>query len=183
MQFNRRVKDLLLRVRGERSLAWYVARGMTVGKNVDFQHGVRFDYSHAWLITIGDNVTIAPEAYLIAHDASTIMALGHARIGNIVIGSRVFVGARTVVLPGVSIGDDVIVGAGSVVTKSIPSGSVAAGNPARIIGNTSDFIDRNRVLMERRPVYDASWTARESVSMDRRRRMRGELDDGLGFVE
>ncbi len=44
-----------------------------------------------------------------------------------------FLGARTVILPGVTIGAGVAVGAGSVVTKSIPAGAVAAGNPARVL--------------------------------------------------
>lgn len=49
------------------------------------------------------------------------------------IGSRVWIGGGTVVLPGVTIGDDTVVGAGSVVTKPLPPGVVAVGNPCRII--------------------------------------------------
>jgi maltose O-acetyltransferase len=77
-------------------------------------------------------VTFAPEVRVIAHDASTLNAVGHARIARVRIGSRVFVGARTIILPGVTIGDDVVIGAGSVVSRDIPSGVVAAGNPARV---------------------------------------------------
>ena len=46
------------------------------------------------------------------------------------------------IMPGVTIGNDVIVGAGSIVTKSIPDGKIVAGNPARIIGETQEFITR-----------------------------------------
>lgn len=49
------------------------------------------------------------------------------------IGKNCFIGDRTIVLPGVTIGDEVVIGAGSVVTKDIPSNSVAVGNPARVI--------------------------------------------------
>jgi acetyltransferase-like isoleucine patch superfamily enzyme len=49
------------------------------------------------------------------------------------IGRRVFVGARAIILKGVSIGDGARVGAGAVVTKDVPAGGTAAGNPARII--------------------------------------------------
>ncbi len=49
------------------------------------------------------------------------------------IGSRVWIGAGAIILPGVTIGDDTVIGAGSVVNKSIPAGVVAAGNPCRII--------------------------------------------------
>ena len=52
---------------------------------------------------------------------------------KIQIGSSVWVGGNTVINPGVTIGDNVVIGSGSVVTKDIPSGVVAAGNPCRVI--------------------------------------------------
>jgi acetyltransferase-like isoleucine patch superfamily enzyme len=51
----------------------------------------------------------------------------------VVVGDNVWLGTRAIVLPGVTIGDDSVIGAGSVVTRSIPSGVVAAGAPARVI--------------------------------------------------
>jgi acetyltransferase-like isoleucine patch superfamily enzyme len=54
--------------------------------------------------------------------------------GPVTIGDFVWCGLNVTILPGVNIGDRVIVGAGSVVTKSIPAGSIVAGNPAKIIG-------------------------------------------------
>jgi len=50
------------------------------------------------------------------------------------IGRGCFIGARSIILKGVTLGDRVIIGAGSVVTKDVPAFSVAAGNPARIVG-------------------------------------------------
>jgi len=50
------------------------------------------------------------------------------------IGRGCFIGARSIILKGVTLGDRVIIGAGSVVTKDIPAYSIAAGNPARIVG-------------------------------------------------
>ena len=55
------------------------------------------------------------------------------RYGKIIIGNNCFIGARSTILPGVTIGDNTIIGAGSVVTKDIPSNVVAVGNPCKII--------------------------------------------------
>ena len=49
------------------------------------------------------------------------------------LGDRVWVGCRTIILKGVTIGDDAVIGAGSVVTKDVPENVVAAGNPCRVI--------------------------------------------------
>ena len=52
------------------------------------------------------------------------------------IGRGCFIGARSIILKGVTLGDRVIIGAGSVVTKDVPAYSIAAGNPARVVGTT-----------------------------------------------
>lgn len=49
------------------------------------------------------------------------------------IGDRCWIGANTIILPGVTIGDNVVIGSGSIVTRDIPSNSIAVGNPARVI--------------------------------------------------
>lgn len=62
----------------------------------------------------------------------------YAKVGTasspVRIGDNVFLGARALVLKGVTIGDNTVVGAGSVVTRNLPSNSIAAGNPARVVG-------------------------------------------------
>ena len=78
------------------------------------------DDSHAWLIEIGDNVTLAPRVHILAHDASTKLYLGYTKIGRVRIGNDVFIGHVTIILPGVTIGDNVVIGAGSVVKSDIP---------------------------------------------------------------
>ncbi len=62
------------------------------------------------------------------------------RIAKVSIGDRVFIGAGSIVLPGVRIGDDVIIGAGSVVTRDIADGALVAGNPATVIGTTDEYL-------------------------------------------
>lgn len=111
----------------------YIKLGMKVGDHCSIQPGVIFDYSHAWLITIGHHVTITPEAYILAHDASTKLSLGYTKIGKVTIKDHVFIGARAIVMPNVTIGEHSIIAAGSVVTKDIPPYSLVAGNPEKLL--------------------------------------------------
>lgn len=61
------------------------------------------------------------------------------KFGRIKVGSNVFFGNNCIILPGVTIGDNVVIGAGSVVTKDIPSNTVAAGVPARVIKTIDEY--------------------------------------------
>ena len=63
--------------------------------------------------------------------------------GKVKIGNHVYIGAFSQIMPGVTIDDNVLVAAGSVVTKSIPSGYVVGGNPAKIICTLDSFIEKN----------------------------------------
>ncbi len=86
-------------------------------------------------ITIGENTLIGAECLIIDSDFHGI-PLGKGlpmRVAPVEIGTDVFVGARSIILKGVRIGNGSVIGAGSVVTASIPNNCLAAGNPARII--------------------------------------------------
>lgn len=87
-------------------------------------------------ITIGDNVVIGSDALIVDSDFHAIEAAARrsgaaGQSEAVVIGDDVFIGARSVILKGVTIGDGAVVGAGSVVTRCVPAGAVVAGNPAR----------------------------------------------------
>jgi maltose O-acetyltransferase len=87
-------------------------------------------------ITIGAQTQIGPavQLYTAAHPLDAAERVSGAEFARpIRIGSRVWIGGGTIVLPGVDIGDDTVVGAGSVVAKSLPHGVVAVGNPCRIV--------------------------------------------------
>lgn len=135
------------------------SRGVTIGDNVKI-NTKNIDFGHGFLISIGNNVTIAVDAIILAHDASTQPFLGYSKVGKVEIGNDVFIGAGAIILPNVRIGDKVIVGAGSVVNKSIPSNSVVVGNPARIIGSFDKYIDKNRKIMSTSPVYHTYWNSK-----------------------
>ena len=134
---------LLEYLRGEpQHLGKLIKRGLIVGKNFNRMGGVIIDPTHCYHISIGDNVTLAPRVHILAHDSSTAMFLGKTRVANVTIGNYVFVGAGSIILPGVHIGNRVVIGAGSVVTKDIPDNSVAAGNPAKVLCSTDEYIEK-----------------------------------------
>lgn len=113
-----------------------------IGDNVEINMGCVFLDCNA--ITIGDNSGLGPgvHIYAVTHPVSASERVACDADGTkywrslakpVSIGKNVWIGGRTVILPGVSIGDNVTIGAGSVVTHDIPSDTLAAGNPARVI--------------------------------------------------
>lgn len=70
------------------------------------------------------------------------------------IGRNCWIGAGAIILPGITIGDNVVVGAGSVVTKDLPSGVVAVGNPCRVLRQVNEH-DREYYFKGRRIDFDA----------------------------
>ena len=162
------IKEFVYRFRGEYTTEKLMTMGMQVGRNFKRLNGVILDPSHCWLIEIGDNVTMAPRVHILCHDASTKPFLNYTKIGRVTIGDNVFLGAESVVLPGVRIGSNVIIGANSTVTHDIPENSVAVGSPARVICSLEDYLSRERSRMETAPCYGAVYTLRCSVSMEKR---------------
>lgn len=84
---------------------------------------------------IGPNVTLATAAHPIL---PSLREQGYQFNMPIHIGKNCWIGSGAVVLPGVSIGDNTVIGAGSVVTRDIPSGIVAVGNPCRVLREISE---------------------------------------------
>jgi maltose O-acetyltransferase len=87
-------------------------------------------------ITIGDDVQIGPNVQLLTptHPVDPELRRDKWEAAEpIVIGDNVWLGGGAIVLPGVTIGSDTVVGAGAVVTRDLPPGVVAVGNPARVV--------------------------------------------------
>lgn len=177
------IKELVYRMRGEYTTEKLINMGMKVGKNFGRLNGVILDPSHCWLIEIGDNVTLAPRVHILCHDASTKQFLGYTKIGEVKIGNNVFIGAESVVLPNTNIGNNVIIGANSTVTKDIPSGVVAAGNPAKIICSLEEYLEKHRKGMEKFPVYGEEYTLRGDVDKKKKNQMIEELENQIGYVD
>jgi maltose O-acetyltransferase len=178
-RFRRRV---VRRLRGWPNLEDLERDGMQLGRNVFVGGGTILDPDFAFLISIGDDSIISLGVIVLAHDASTRRHIGYSRVAPVVIGRRVFVGARSVLLPGVTIGDDAIVGAGSVVRGDVAAGTVVAGNPARMVATTEEYIARHRAALEDRPRWSRDFRASTGITVDERRAMRAMLEDGEAFV-
>jgi maltose O-acetyltransferase len=107
---------------------------LEVGNDVAINRGVKFfpAFHGNHRIILGDDVYVAPNVGFFAsgHDIEELSTLTGA---DIVVGSHVWIGANAIILPGVCIGSHCVIGAGSVVTRNIPAGSIAAGNPAKVI--------------------------------------------------
>lgn len=88
------------------------------------------------MVTIGDDCFIGPNVSIYTACHSTDPVERNTRdewAKPVYIGNNVWIGGSVTILPGVTIGDNVTIGAGSVVTKDIPSNSVAVGNPCKVI--------------------------------------------------
>ncbi len=170
---------------GDLPTDYFIKRGLKVGKNFNRQSQVRLDPSHCWLISIGDDVTISNKVQILAHDDTTRIYTGYGRIAPVKIGNRVFIGANSTILMNTTIGDDVIIGAGSLVTGNIPSDSIVAGVPAKVIGKTSEYIASQKEKMKTAPVFDSSYTYHKKVSADKKEEMMKIFDEAktVGYLE
>jgi maltose O-acetyltransferase len=114
---------------------------------------MQLDAMFPHLIHIGADCTFAPQAVILAHDASSYSHTGQYFVSPVHIGDGVFVGYGAIIMPGVTIGSRAIVGAGSVVTKDVPAGSVVAGVPARVLGSVEDTVRRRDASRMYSPPY------------------------------
>ena len=123
---------------------FYRLRGTKIGKNVDISHGVFLEESFPELIEIEDNVDISPNVIIVTHDSSNrcLDSTLSIKKGKVIIKRNAYVGAGAIILPGVTIGEFAIVAAGAVVTKDVPSRTIVAGVPARVIGSVDDYLKK-----------------------------------------
>lgn len=117
----------------------YRIKGAIIGNNVRLWGNI--DAINPHLVTIGDNVCLADQVYIITHCP--------VNPGPVVIGDNTWIGFRSIVLPNVTIGKNSLIGAGSLVTSDIPPGMIACGNPAKVIRERDkEEIDRTIYLIK-----------------------------------
>ena len=101
--------------------------GMDISPSARISFRAHLDKTHPKGIHIGDESYIVSGAMILSHDFIKDIKT------DTKIGKKCFIGANSIIMPGVTIGDSVVVGSGAVVTKNVPSGCIVAGNPAKII--------------------------------------------------
>ena len=108
---------------------WYhtAVYKMDVSKSARISFGTKLDKTFPRGIHIDDYSYLASGAIVFTHDFSRGIKT------DTYIGKKCFIGANAIIMAGVKIGNEVIVGSGAVVTKDVPSNTIVAGNPAKII--------------------------------------------------
>ena len=155
-----KVKRIILKLidiyKRQDPIAYARSKGVRVGENCRFVSSPKWG-TEPYLISIGNHVLISCDVTFLTHDGSTWVFReagpykGTYKFGPITVGDNCFIGCGAIILPNVQIGDNCIVAARSVVTKSIPSGEVWGGNPARFIMKTEDYAKK---CFENRLPYD-----------------------------
>lgn len=111
------------------------SRRLSIGDN----SGLGVNCQLQGTVTIGSNVMMGPDVliYTTNHEFRNkdipMQQQGYQPERPVSIGNDVWIGARVIILPGVTIGDGCVIGAGAVVTKDVPAYSVCAGNPATVV--------------------------------------------------
>ena len=118
---------------------------MDIHPTTEMSLSAKFDVTYPAGVHVGAHTYVAFEAKILTHDMTRNIKV-HTRIGE-----NCFIGGRSTILPGVTIGNQCIVGAGSVVTKSVPDNCIVAGNPAKILYRNVRLLTYGRI--------DPEWTS------------------------
>ncbi|MEY8370028.1 acyltransferase [Aerococcaceae bacterium 50-4] len=147
----------------ERYTDYLKAKGVEVGKGTYFFDPIstQIDVNRPYLLTIGEYCKITKDTQILTHDYSSSvfrLANGGTTVTSAkktIIGNNVFIGVRSIILPGTNIGDNVIVGAGAVVSGKIPSNTVVAGNPAKVITDLNSHAEKRQSKLLSEAVFYA----------------------------
>ncbi|MGZ3756199.1 MAG: acyltransferase [Mucilaginibacter sp.] len=121
---------------------FFAGNNINIGSNTVIARNCYLD-GRAGLIDIRNNVSIAPEAYIVSMSHSVHSSSFDTVIKPVLIEDYVWVGARVMILPGVVAGTGCVLAAASVVTKSVEPYAIVAGSPAKKIGERTRDLDYN----------------------------------------
>lgn len=148
-KFKKLIITLLYRLKlvGSAELAKLI--GVRCGQNCKIlDNPMKVFGTEPYIVKLGNDVEVTNGCRFITHDGALWCFRRKEEYKNkdyfkpITVGNNVFIGVQTIILPGVTIGDNVIIGAGSVVTKDIPSDSVACGVPCKVVKSIEDYSNK-----------------------------------------
>ena len=142
-------------------LKYIEKKGFHHGKNLHLGKGANIDAPFCQYISVGDNVTITKGCYILAHDASMKNLIGKTKVSP------------------VTIGNNVIIGAGAVIAKDIPEDSVVVGNPAKVIGSTTAYIEKNKAMMNDSNVWNSHYSEKSEQEKDQMFKVLSETRIGF----
>lgn len=155
------INDLLLK----KHIKTAIKNGLAIGNDYYVRTRISFG-SEPYLITIGNHVRITAGVRFVTHDGGVWVFRNEEQFndadvfGPITIGNNVHIGNNAIIMPNVTIGDNVVIGCGAVVTKDVPSNSIVAGVPARVIESVDEY--KEKVLQK--CVYTHSMSPEEKRS-------------------
>ncbi len=145
------IKYMRRKIKG--SLQCAKEEGLVAEEGVAVMGNCNFS-TEPYLITLRKNVLISTDVVFLTHDGGIHAFVNRweeyknvKKFGRIEVGEETFIGARSIIMPGVKIGRNCVVGAGSVVTKDVPDESVVAGVPARRICSTREYAEKSLQAM------------------------------------
>jgi hypothetical protein len=157
---------------------WSAKRhGLRVADDCRFHGGLPEFGTEPYLISIGQHVAIAANVAFLTHDGGTHVFRDQERYrkvikyGRITVYDNCVIGYGTIILPGVTIGPNSVVGAGSVVTRSIPPGVLASGNPAKPVMTIQQYAEWS---LASTPEYDQDEYLRDKRAVLLKIRLKGD---------
>jgi len=123
-------------------------KGVKIGRNVFLGPGCYLDPTRPNLLEIEDDVSLAGRITILTHSEPTaplreILGQSARLFAKVRIKRGTLVGVNSIILPGVTIGENCMVSAGSVVAKDVPPYTIVAGNPARVVGRIKSLQNSN----------------------------------------
>jgi maltose O-acetyltransferase len=145
---------MLTRARGGQTLRQLRKLGLHAEPPIRLAPRSFIDAKFPWAVEIGAHTIIAGDVRILAHDAAIKRITGYAEVRPVAIGTRCYIGAGTIILPGAVIGDEAVIGAGAIVRGEIPPRSLAIGTPAKVVGSIENLRERHLGQIESSPLFE-----------------------------
>ena len=153
--------------------------GIRIGRDVHMGQPCYLDWSHGRHLTIEDHVTLAPGVRILCHDASSQRRIGRTWVAPVTIQTGAFIGANSLIMPGVTIGKGAVVAAGAVVTRDVPPGAVVAGVPAKEIMTVAELDERRKTHAA--PVFPFATYGHDKLPGDLDAELRAAIQKNGGY--